>query len=134
MHSQTKTHIPHCTCTHIQHSLTQTNTHTHRRKVCRVTVASWGDCLYELVSNCVADLCKNSLWRQIHRGERDGENERNSERKTEQRGWTKRDWNILCVKIELENEVQQHPPFNTSFCPLSFLFLVCIYITVVFLK
>lgn len=110
MPSRTKTHIRERTCAHIQHQ-SHTNTHTSERCV-EFQLPDGGDCLYELASNCVADLCKNSLWSQIHRGERDGENERNRERKTEQRGWKKRDWNILCVKIELENEGHRHPPLQ----------------------
>lgn len=45
-------------------------------------------------------------------GESGMERMRETERKTEQRGWKKRDWNILCVKIELENEGHRHPPLQ----------------------
>lgn len=78
MPSRTKTHIRDRTCAHIQHQ-SHTNTHTSERCV-EFQLPDGGDCLYELASNCVADLCKNSLWSQIHRGERDGENERNREK------------------------------------------------------
>lgn len=86
------------------HIAVESLSHMHRNR-CKVRVAYWGECLYERVTNCVADLCKNSLWSQQKR-------EKMMEKKRQQRRQRKRDWNIFYVKTELENDGQLFPPLQ----------------------